>query len=166
MAAAASKQRVGTRLCEIRSGASAEYECAAGPFAEQMVAPASAAPTRPRLEQAVPRRGMPLASVVKLGGCRWLSRRGLCLTSCGSWLSAVAEGGATVSLSGPEAAVGSAGVAGDLVRVAHGDVVDASTARAGFRFGRDLLAAVGRVAEGRCLGAAARAAARPLTCGR
>src|SRR5947209_2299880 len=39
--------------------------------------------------------------------------------------AAVAGEGAALSLSGSQAAAGSAGAAGDFVRVAHGDVVDA-----------------------------------------
>src|SRR4029077_1009460 len=65
--------------------------------------------------------------------------------------AAAAEGGATGSLSGSEAVAGSAGAAGDLVRAAHGDLVAASAARARLRLRRDLLAADGRVAEGRGL---------------
>jgi len=73
--------------------------------------------------------------------------------------AAVAGEGASFPLSGAEAAAGSAGVAGDLVRAAHGDLVAASAARARFRFGCDVLAADGRVAEGGRLGAPARASA-------
>src|SRR5207302_4860051 len=48
----------------------------------------------------------------------------------GTGRAAVAGAGAALSLSGSQAAAGSAGAAGDFVRVAHGDGVDASAERA------------------------------------
>src|SRR5262249_60115078 len=66
------------------------------------------------------------------------------------------------SLSGSEAAAGPGGAARDLVCAAYRDLVAASAARARLRVRGDLLAADGRVAEGRRLGAAARAPAREV----
>src|SRR6266511_2541400 len=84
----------------------------------------------------------------------------------GAGRAAVAGEGAALPLSRPEATAGPGGAAGDLVRVAHGDLVDAPAGRAWFRLRGDLLAAARRVAEGRRVGAAAPAATRPLTRGR
>src|SRR6266540_275598 len=110
---------------------------------------------------------MPLASVVKAergaDGRRAVDRLGRVV---GAGRAAVAGEGAALSLSGSEAAAGPGGAAGDLVRVAHGDLVDASAGRAWFWLRGDLLAAARRVAEGRGVGAAAPAATRPLTRGR
>src|SRR4051812_41994367 len=77
----------------------------------------------------------------------------------GLFLVAPGVAGAAVSLSRPQAAAGSAGVAGDLVRAAHGDRVAAPADRARLRLRRHLLATAGRVAAGRGVGRAARAAA-------
>jgi len=81
--------------------------------------------------------------------------------------AAVAGEGAALSLSGSEAVAGPASVAGDPVRLVHGDLVASSAARTWLRVRGDLLAADGRVAEGGRVGAAARVAAREVArCGR
>src|SRR5215216_5779642 len=77
----------------------------------------------------------------------------------GAGRAAVAGEGAALPLSRPEAVAGPGGAAGDLVRAAYGDLVDAPASRAWVRFRRHLLAASRRVAEGGRLGAATRAAA-------
>lgn len=77
---------------------------------------------------------------------------------------AVAAGqGAALSLSRSQAPARPRSAAGDPVRTAHGDLVDAPAGRARLRLGGDLLAPPRRVAEGRRVGTAARVAARPLT---
>jgi hypothetical protein len=77
----------------------------------------------------------------------------------GAGRAAAAEEGAALSLSGPQTAAGSASVAGDLVRAAHRDRLAARAGRTRIRLGRDLLAALGRVAAGRGLAGAACSAA-------
>ena len=72
----------------------------------------------------------------------------------------VAEDAAALSLSRPEAVARSGGVAGNLVRAAHGHRLAASAAGAGLRERCDLLPALGRVAEREGVGAAACALAR------
>ena len=89
-------------------------------------------------------------------GCCAVDRFGRVVGACGA---VVAEDAAAFSLSGPEAAARSRGVAGDLVRAAYRDRLAASAAGAGLREWRDLLPALGRVAESKGVGAAARALA-------
>src|SRR5215204_4111331 len=73
--------------------------------------------------------------------------------------AAASEGRAAVSLPGPQAAAGSAGVAGDLVCAAHRNCLAAAAGGARVRLGDHLLAASGRVAAGRRLGGASCAVA-------
>src|SRR6266851_3469562 len=58
----------------------------------------------------------------------------------GAGRAAVAGEGAALPLSGPEATAGPGGAAGDLVRVAHRDLVDAPAGRAWLWLRGDLLA--------------------------
>ncbi len=71
----------------------------------------------------------------------WPRSRGSCRTSCGSGSSRCCRRWSGVSVTGSEAAPGPAGAAGDLVRVAHGDRLRASAARARLRRRLDLLPA-------------------------
>jgi Transposase DDE domain len=77
----------------------------------------------------------------------------------GAGRAVAAESRAAFPLPGSEAAAGSAGAAGDLVRAAHRDRVDAVTGRARFWLWCHVLAALGRVAAGGSVGATARGAA-------
>jgi transposase len=65
-------------------------------------------------------------------GCCAVDRLGRVV---GAGRAVASDRGASVPLSGSQAFAGQAGVAGDLVRVAHGDRVDAPAARLGFGSG-------------------------------
>src|SRR5215203_4511126 len=74
------------------------------------------------------------------GVCRAVDRVGRVV---GADRAVVAEGGAALPVPGSQAAAGSGGLAGDLVRAAHGDRLAAPAARARLRLRLDLLSALG-----------------------
>src|SRR5438105_131795 len=99
--------------------------------------------TRIEMKGPVPWRRTPSASVVKLGGtngCCAVDRLGWVVGAGRAFLAAA---GTALPLSGAQAFRRSSRAAGDLVRLAYGDRVAASSARAWLRLGLDLLPAFG-----------------------
>ena len=87
-------------------------------------------------------------------GCPCARSRGWCRKGYGADRAFAADEAAAFPLTGTQAARRPAGVAGDLVRVAHRDRLGASAARARLWLRHDRLAEASRLAAGRSVGGA------------